>query len=241
MNSPLSPAYVLHSRPYRDTSALVDLLSLHEGLQRVVWRGARGQRKGLTPQPFMPLLVATGGRGELKTVSQAEVAGAFSVLQGQGLFNGLYLNELLIRLLSPGDPQPILFAAYQQALERLAAAGPVEPILREFEWQLLDLLGYGFSLTVDAYGDPIEPAGRYVWQAEQGLIRIVGPELAAPGMTGAALLAMAARDWTLPQTLKAAKQLMRQSLAVHLGDRPLVSRQLFSQQSHPSRKETDSD
>lgn len=49
MQAPLSPAYVLHSRPYRDSSALVDLLSLHHGVQRVVWRGARGQRKGLTP------------------------------------------------------------------------------------------------------------------------------------------------------------------------------------------------
>lgn len=39
MPSSLSPAYVLHSRPYRDTSALVDLLTLHQGVQRVVWRG----------------------------------------------------------------------------------------------------------------------------------------------------------------------------------------------------------
>ena len=61
MQAPLTPAYVLHSRPYRDSSALVDLLTLHRGLQRVVWRGARGQRRKLAPQPFMPLLVGMAG------------------------------------------------------------------------------------------------------------------------------------------------------------------------------------
>ena len=48
MSEPLQPAYVLHSRPYRDTSALVDLLSLRDGLQRVVWRGA--QSSGEAPR-----------------------------------------------------------------------------------------------------------------------------------------------------------------------------------------------
>lgn len=231
MRHSLSPAYVLHSRPYRDSSALVDLLSLHHGVQRVVWRGARGQRKGLTPQPFMPLLVALGGRGELKTLLQAEAAGAYTLLQGESLFSGLYLNELLVRLLAPGDPQPLLFAAYQGALEQLAGAASVEPVLRRFEWQLLDVLGYGFSLASDAQGVPLKPDGRYAWHAEQGLVELSEPLLAADtGLAGSALLAMAAEDWSAPPTLRTAKQLMRQALGVHLGDRPLVSRQLFSRQ-----------
>ncbi len=208
MPTALSPAYVLHSRPYRDSSALVDLLTLHHGLQRVVWRGARGQRRKLSPQPFVPLLVGLLGRSELKTLTQAEVAGQFTLLQGEKLFSGMYLNELLVRLLSSADPQPLLFAAYQQVLEQLANDAPVEPTLRRFEWQLLEVLGYGFSLSED---------------------------LSGAGLPGHALLAMAADDWTATITLRAAKQLMRQALAVHLGDRPLVSRQLFARQT-PSHK-----
>lgn len=229
MSRPLSPAYVLHSRPYRDTSALVDLFTLHQGLQRAVWRGARGQRKGLVPQAFMPLMVATTGRGELKTLTQAEAAGSYVLLQGDALFSGMYLNELLIRLVYPGDPQPVLFAAYQHALEQLASNAPVEPVLRQFEWQLLDGLGYGFSLTVDAMGQPVLADARYVWQAEQGLV-VLEPDNNG-GVPGSALLAMAAHDWREPQTLRAAKQLMRQALAPHLGNRPLISRSLFTR--HP--------
>lgn len=228
MQAVLSPSYVLHSRPYRDSSALVDLLSLHHGVQRVVWRGARGQRKGLSPQAFVPLLVGLAGRGELKTLTQAEVAGAYRPLQGQALFSGLYLNELLIRLIPPGEPNALIFAAYQHALEQLAGPAAVEPVLRQFEWQLLEVMGYGFSLTEDALGQPVIAEQQYAWHAEQGLLPIAHPASARSGLSGAGLLAMALADWTEPQALRTAKLLMRQALAVHLGDRPLVSRQLFS-------------
>lgn len=231
MLTALSPAYVLHSRPYRDSSALVDLLTLHQGLQRVVWRGARGQRRKLSPQLFVPLLVGMIGRSELKTLTQAEVAGPFTLLQGEKLFSGMYLNELLVRLLSSGDPQPLLFASYQNVLEQLAENAAVEPTLRRFEWQLLDVLGYGFSLTSDAQGQQIDPQHRYVWDAADGLQLLTDPSLTSGGFQGNALLAMAADEWTDPATLRTAKRLMRQALAVHLGDRPLVSRQLFARQT----------
>ena len=49
-----------------------------------------------------------------------------------------------------------------------------------------------------------------------------------PGVfNGSDLLAMAATQWTTPGVLAAAKRLMRQALAPHLGGRPLVSRELF--------------
>lgn len=235
MSSALSPAYVLHSRPYRDSSALVDLLSLQHGVQRVVWRGARGQRKGLAPQAFMPLLVGLAGRGELKTLAQAEAAGSYRLLQGQALFSGLYLNELVIRLLPPGDPNALIFAAYQHALEQLAGPALVEPVLRRFEWQLLEVMGYGFSLTADAQGRPVVADQYYVWHAEQGLLPAPATGSGPTGLPGAGLLAMAVADWTAPLTLRTAKVLMRQALAVHLGDRPLVSRQLFSNSAAGSK------
>src|SRR5690606_10201756 len=163
-----------------------DLLTLHHGLQRVVWRGARGQRRKVSPQPFMPLLVGLGGRSELKTLTQAEIAGRFSLLQGETLFSGLYLNELLVRLLVGGEPQPILFAAYQQSLEQLTAGDPVEPILRRFEWQLLALLGDGRRLTEDAHWRPLDRDRDYAWYAGEGLRPPAYPLSAALGLFGAA-------------------------------------------------------
>lgn len=223
----LIPAYVLHSRPYRDSSALVDLLTLQQGRQRVVWRGARGGRKGgLSPQPFQPLLLSLSGRGELKSLQHAERAGHLPALKGDALFSGLYLNELLTRLLLTDEPQPLIFAAYQGAVEGLASEQAVEPLLRRFECQLLTELGYAFSLQFDARGQPLRADLAYHWHAEQGLLPAPAGQ---PGIAGSALLAMAADDWRERATLRAAKQLMRQALAVHLGDKPLLSRQLFTQ------------
>ncbi|MNF14675.1 DNA repair protein RecO [compost metagenome] len=57
-----------------------------------------------------------------------------------------------------------------------------------------------------------------------------------PGLFhGADLLAMAEADWSVPGVLAAAKRLMRQALAPHLGGRPLVSRELFMNRKESSR------
>jgi DNA repair protein RecO (recombination protein O) len=182
-------------------------------------------------------MVGLAGRGELKTLTQAEAAGTYMPLQGDSLFSGLYLNELLVRILAVGDPQTLVFSAYQSALQALAGTTSVEPVLRQFEWQLLDVMGYGFSLTEDASGVAIEADAIYVWQAEEGLLRLIDshPGDGLPGLPGIGLLAMARADWTTPLALRTAKNLMRQALAIHLGGRPLVSRQLFSLPSSTPR------
>jgi DNA repair protein RecO (recombination protein O) len=98
-------------------------------------------------------------------------------------------------------------------------------LLRSFEWRLLDDLGYGFALDTDIQGDAIAADGLYRLQVDAGLERV---ELLQPGLfQGVELLGMAQASWETPGVLGAAKRLMRQALAVHLGGRPLVSRELF--------------
>jgi DNA repair protein RecO (recombination protein O) len=224
MSQPVAqPAYVLHSRAYRESSALVDFLT-PQGRLRAVLRSARG-KAGTLARPFVPLEVEFRGRGELKNVGRMESAGLSLWLSGDALFSGLYLNELLIRLLPAEDPLPALFDHYAATLQALAAGLALEPLLRSFEWRLLDELGYGFALDADINGDPLAEEGLYRLQVDAGLERVY---LFQPGLfQGQALLAMAEADWNAPGALSAAKRLMRQALAVHLGGRPLVSRELF--------------
>jgi DNA repair protein RecO (recombination protein O) len=131
----------------------------------------------------------------------------------------------LIRLLPSEDPHPAVFDHYAATLLALAEGRPLEPLLRSFEWRLLDDLGYGFALNTDIHGEPIAPDGLYRLQVDAGLEQVY---LLQPGLfNGTELLAMADADWSAPGALSAAKRLMRQALAVHLGGRPLVSRELF--------------
>ena len=187
-------------------------------------RGARGKAGSLV-RPFIPLELELRGRGELKSVARLEAAGVPNLLAGDALFSGLYLNELLIRLLPSEDAHPALFEQYAATLPLLAAGQPLEPLLRSFEWRLLEELGYGFSLAFDLAGQPVDPQQLYRLIPDAGLD--VVSQLQPGVFHGSDLLAMAETRWTTPGVLAAAKRLMRQALAPHLSGRPLVSRELF--------------
>jgi DNA repair protein RecO (recombination protein O) len=225
------PAYVLHSRAYRESSALVDFLT-PQGRLRAVLRGARG-KAGSLARAFIPLEAEFRGRGELKNVARLEPAGIPNLLSGEALFSGIYLNELLMRLLPAEDPHPGLFEHYALTVVALAQGRALEPLLRAFEWRLLDELGYGFALDRDCQDQPIVASGLYRLNNDSGLMPV--GQLQAGVFQGADLLAMADANWSAVGALAAAKRLMRQALAPHLGGRPLVSRELFMTLKEPSR------
>ncbi len=232
MRVSLQPAYVLHSRPYRDTSALVEVFTAQYGILSVVAKGARRQSRkgsaGALLQSFVPLLISFSGRSELKTLGAMEGAGSVYRLRGERMFSGLYLNELLVRLLQRQDPHPRLFAAYSDALEGLVSATPVGGILRQFEMTLLHELGYSLQLDVEGIsGLAVEPSAQYQFHPDHGLLPLAeGGSSSGPVYPGAALLAMARGEWG-GDTGQQAKRLLRQALAVHLGEQPLHSRSLF--------------
>ena len=232
MRVDLQPAFVLHSRPYRDSSAIIELFTPEYGRLSVVGRGARRQgkrRRGpLVTQPFVPLLVSWSGRSELKTLAACESAGQPRHLAGNGLYSGLYLNELLVRLLHRHDPHPELFALYATTLEQLASNESLEASLRRFELKLLDDLGYSFEFAVDAHsGLGIREDSLYVYQSELGMVECRGrPANGQPAYAGADLVRIAEGDFS-GEAAATAKRLLREVLSGHLGGEPLRSRQLF--------------
>ncbi|MBV0933540.1 DNA repair protein RecO [Marinobacterium weihaiense] len=212
-------AYVLHARPYRETSLLVDLLTLEHGLVSVVARGARrpGARLRSTLQPFQLLQVGWQGRSELKNLRSAEATEVGAMLQGRSLLCGLYLNELVQRLLEPLDPHPRLFVLFRYALNELRQGADVEGALRTFERQLLEQLGFALDCSA------VQPEHVYDWHAGSGLVASRG----ARGIPGTHLLAIEQDCYDDLAVRRSAKYLMRLRLAELLGERPLRSRELF--------------
>jgi DNA repair protein RecO (recombination protein O) len=221
-------AYILHRRPYRETSLLVELFTEDAGRVGVVARGARKPRKGATPlEPFRPLQVAWAGRGELRSLRGAEALGAPADLRGETLYLGFYLNELLLRLCPRFDPYPRVFGAYRETLAALADGGRDRP-LRAFEAGLLGELGLAPDWERCAgCGEPVAAEASYAWQAELGLLCPScsgGPH----PYSGRAVLALASAPDELGEAeRREARDLMRQALAPHLGPRPLESRELL--------------
>jgi DNA repair protein RecO (recombination protein O) len=231
MRVKLQPAYVMHSRPYRDSSVLLDVFTAEYGRIGLVARGARRQqRRGSNAallQPFTPLLLSFSGQSQLKALVATEPARSMLSLHGERLFSGLYLNELLVRLLHRSDAHPTLFAAYDQALHALADGAEVDAVLRRFELTLLDELGYGFDPGVEGMsGMPILAANCYRYEPGVGLVAASAGNQGDSVFSGADLLAFKAGDFT-GQSRQVAKRLLREALAVQLGSAPLRSRELF--------------
>ncbi len=223
------PAFVLHARPWRETSLIVELLSRDHGRVAVVARGVQGAKRHplrAALQPLQHLRVDFLPRGELARLLQAEAVDAAPLLQGEVLMAAFYANELVLRLLPRQDPAPGLFERYGALRGELGGGGPLAWTLRRFERDLLDELGYGLPLDVDAHGEPVDPAARYQLDPERGPVRDARHQPDSP--SGAALLALAADR--LPPTVQLAelRLALRGVLQAHLGPAPLKSWGLMS-------------
>ncbi|MDY6840576.1 MAG: DNA repair protein RecO [Pseudomonadota bacterium] len=234
------PAYVLHRRPWRETSLMVDLFSLNHGRMTVIARGANGARSPLKAQlqPFQPLVVDWVGRGDLKTLTQVDVRAGPTLTRTVSLYTGLYLNELLQRILLAADPHPTLFAAYIDAIRQLSHTTDVEPVLRRFELAFAAALGYGFAwdLATDT-GQSVEPAREYCYDPEQGIVSGLSPGVRLRNLPGEVLLDLAREDLQSGRCRRLAKRVMRVLIDYLLQGRPLNSRSLFTHlrgESHES-------
>lgn len=224
----LEPAYILHSRSFRETSLILEIISREHGRVAVVARGAKSARSRWKNalQPFRPLLLSWTQKSELGTLVAADQVASPPALKGQSLYCGLYMNELLMRLLHRGDPHREVFERYQQVLIELASEVAPQPLLRVFEKHLLEAIGYAMLLEREYDTDVEVQAGHwYEYKPDRGPVRCPGPGKGR--VSGAALLGLYAEDLQAEHLLEL-RMLMRRVLGYHLGDKPLASLSLFS-------------
>jgi DNA repair protein RecO (recombination protein O) len=228
----LQPAYVLHSRPYRDTSRILELFTRDHGRVSVFARGARGGSKSSSSllsilQPFNRLLVSWSGRGEAGQLTGAEFDGAMTPLPPDRLVHGFYLNELLLKLFARHDSHPEVFTLYLQTMDDLKREDAIRP-LRLFEKRLLEAIGYGLALERDAHdGTPIDPDASYHYRMEQGAVRVEGVAESPVAYSGATLLSLSREELSDAAVCADARRLLRAALDRCLDGRELRSRQVM--------------
>lgn len=233
------PAFILHHRPFRDTSRILDVLSRDHGRLSLVARGSRGAKSRLRGvlRPFLPLQMSWVIRTDLGTLTGAETHGAPLALAGEALLAGYYVNELILKLTHRHDPQPDLFRAYGRTIERLVGATSAAPALRSFEIELLRVLGYALNLDHDSRTRaPIVGGQRYEYRAEEGPVPVDkrdGPMI----FTGAELKAIDAQAFDDRQVLSNAGRLLKQVIAYHLDGNELQSRKVLRDMLRSTDKE----
>ena len=227
----MARGFLLHSRPYRETSLIATFMTDTDGRIDLIVRSARGGRNKKS-QPILPFCLyelSWVGRGELKHLQLFETLDSAIELSGSSLFCAFYLNELLYRLLPKHEPEHVLLRAYSLALQQLANADEFEPVLREFELTLLEVLGYGLDFLKDISGAPLERGCRYLFVPESGLSRVTTGRAVSQAIVSEAefFTAIVQRDFSSAEVRQLAKVVLRAALAVCLGSKPLRSRELF--------------
>lgn len=230
MRVQLEPSYILHGRPFRETSLLLEALTRSHGRVGLVARGARGTKsrwKSLL-QPFRPLLLSWNQKGELGTLTGADQVASPPALEGESLFCGLYANELTTRFLQRQDPHPGFFDRYRDLVSRLSAGELSQPLLRTFEAGLLNSAGFGLQLEHEhGTSRVICEDAWYLYDPESGPRKTeFDASREKELVSGKALLALKS-GVIEDQHLRELKALMRKLIRYHLGDKPLNSQALF--------------
>jgi DNA repair protein RecO (recombination protein O) len=225
----LQRCFVLHRRPYSESSLILDVFSEEYGRLSIISKGARSKRSNLKGvlQAFTPLLMKWSGKGSMRTLRQAESISLAIPLTGINLYSAMYINELVVRVIEQETPYPALFLDYLTALTELAQTNNPEPALRRFELALLSSLGYGVDfLHCAGSGEMVSPEMTYRYREQKGFMASIRHD---PLMSfkGDELIAISERRFITPEQLKAAKRFTRIALKPYLGGKPLKSRELF--------------
>lgn len=243
------PAFILHSYDWSESSLILEVFTRHHGRVALVAKGAKKPTSNFRPVllPLQPLRLAysvtAGGQGEIHPLKGAEWVGGHVMPTGDALLAGLYLNELLLRLLAREDAHAALFDVYAGVVRVLAtvdsAGDPgdaLEPVLRAFELLLLREVGLLPALDAEtATLGALGPQARYTLVAEGGLRAAASADRATlAGAQWGALQQALDADASYPAVLRAVapvaaelKPQLRALLQYHCGSPLLRTRQLM--------------
>ena len=199
---------------------IVDVFTVENGRMAMVAKGAKRPASNLRGAllSLQPIEAVYSGRGEVKTLTAATWLPGQPWLTGQALMCGMYLNELLIKLLPREDPHPALFESYAATLMTLAESAEQSAILREFETTLLAELGYGLQLECDVKtGEPLKPDTLYRYDPMSGARESGMGQL----ISGAALLALASGRFPTKQIAAEARDFVRTIIDFHMERRSM--------------------
>jgi len=227
----MEAAFLLHARPYRESSRILEVFSQQHGRTGLVANGARRPKSKWRSvlRPFQPLRVSWSGRGSLYTLRSAEPTSRPFDIRGLALMSAYYLNELLIMLMHRRDAHPDLFAHYGAALDGLASEAEPEKILRRFEVVLLAEIGYGLVVAEDVVDQqPLVAERRYEYVIDRGPVPVERDYSGDLVFSGADLLAIGRGEFADRRQLRNAKRLLRPLLNWALGGKRLRTREVLA-------------
>ena len=224
MQSNIQEAFVIHSRPYKETSLIVTFLCKCAGKISAVAKGAKRKKSKFSGhlEPFQLLDIDFRGKSELKTLYLAETIEPYKDFTGrENLYSAFYINELMNFLLVQSNESEELFELYRDCIEDLKVKEDVEPILRNFELDTLANLGYQIDFFNDLEsGEEIDNEKNYKYSPQSGFRE------SNEGYDGKIIKDIGNRNFSSP-ALKLCKEINRKAIEYYFEELNIKSRVFF--------------
>ena len=219
------PAFLLHRREWQNTSLILDVFTLEYGRINLIAKGARNSKTKSLFQPFSILTISWTGQQNLKLL--VGIDGSQTAIKESNYLSLLYINELLNLLLPLQEPNVEIFNHYLQLLNR-AELEIDESCLREFELNILQLLGYFPDIDIDAdQGLPIESDSYYHFEINRGFIRC--PKHDLNSIKGKVIIDWKLKCYSGDNVMRLAKSVLRSTIDFNLHGKRLKSRDVYKQ------------
>lgn len=246
----LHQSFLLHQRPYRETSIIADFLIESDERVSVVCKGVKssGKRSLLLRsilQPFGLLALSFKGKSTLKSLRNVESLQPPYRINNKNIYIGLYINEIIVRLFKPGVCHNNIFYEYKKIISSLSNISSnnnieniilIEIYLRKFEFTLLSILGYELDFFHESKnGEKIKSNRFYKFEVEDGFSEIedkiffdkLKKKNESLYVEGEILFYLQQQDYNREDVRIFAKKLTRISLSPHLGPEPILTRELY--------------
>lgn len=218
--------FLLHQRPYKNTSIIAEIFTRNSGKISLIAKGAKNPKSKFFGYlvPFEKLQITYSGRSDLKTLTNIDKQHNLNNTHlSKKSYSLLYINELMIKLLPKDAANEDLFNLYSKFVEDSNATEEMDILLRNFELDLLEVLGYGINFESDIDLDqPIAPEKDYIFIAERGFqVGNKGSEF-----NGQDIINIKERNFKNIPSVKL-KQLTQATIMYCLEGNDLKSRQIF--------------
>ena len=225
------PTWILHQRPYRDTSSIIDIFTRDFGRVSIIAKGGRSPKskfRGLL-RPFFPIKLSWYSGKNLGNLVEIDVVGKPYNLIGDSLLSAYYLNELILKFLVKDDPQVEIFDLYSRTILDLIETGDIAPVLRKFELEFLKLIGYGLNLEFEAVTHlPVRDDLFYEYNPGIGLV-VSDKKNDQYVFSGTDINAINQGDFQEKKTVKSANRLLKSIINFHLDGRRLKTRRVLEE------------
>ncbi len=232
MRIQLEQAYCMHARRYKESSRIVEMLTPTHGLVSCLGHSSK-KKNSSVDLLFTPLLISWSGRGELYTLTHVESVAAKQVTSPRVSIMGMYLNELILKLVPKSSPSKEIYELYENVIRLLEKGDSQEKVLRLFELELLELVGHGLSLDQEIdHETPIHEEEFYRYDVGIGATKIpckndTRENTSWNVVKGTTLIGLQSPLSMDTSCLSEAKRLMRGIINWHLDSRPLHSREIM--------------